>query len=127
MTKELEEVWDELSATQKDFCINYQHYQNKRETAEAINVQPNTVYRWPDKVDEALHLIQDERLEIVNKQLQDLALSAVQKIPSIMESDCDHTVLAAIKFVINHAIGKATQRVDQKNEEISSIDVKIVD
>ena len=126
ISKELKEVWETLRPRQKRFVIEYQKCQSKKEAAEAVNIKPMTAYGWGDNIDKAIDLLEDERLHRINDRLELIALSAVERLPDIIDSDSDSVSLSAIKYAIDQAIGKATRKVEQKNEDISSIDLNII-
>ena len=56
-------IWADLSHTQRRFVIAMTQHSSKREAALALDLNPDTVYRWPAVVDEALGFIMKDVLK----------------------------------------------------------------
>lgn len=51
----------------------------------------------------------------VDKQLDKVAITAMNRVKEIVQSDDERTALKASMFVIDHVRGKAVQRTENKN------------
>jgi hypothetical protein len=62
-------IWAQLNHNQRRFVVAMQESSTKREAATAIELEPDTVYRWPSIVDEAVELmalnIKDAAIDIL--------------------------------------------------------------
>jgi len=72
---DFEALWERLTAAQKRYVVARQDYGNKKDAAEAVDLSPNTIYGWPDHVEETA----DKLLENTRKTIQAGLQSAAGK------------------------------------------------
>jgi len=91
---------------------------NKKEAAEHIGIQPETVYKWPPYVNEA---IDAARLNVHNAALgmrKQAVLQAVAVKVKLLESEDENIRSKAASEIIEWELGKANQPVEVKNSII---------
>lgn len=91
---------------------------NKKEAAEHLKIKPDTVYRWPDYVDQAIDLA---RLNIHNAALEmrkQAVLQAVAVKIKLLESSDENVRSKAASEIIEWELGKALQPVETRGEII---------
>lgn len=125
---DFEALWQRLSAPQKRYVVARQDHGNKADAAKAVNLSPNTVYGWPDYVDEAAERLLDNTRKTIQAGLNSAAGKAVVELKQrLLEADDERTALKAVKYVINQLEGKPVQKseVDMQGEvevESNSLD-----
>jgi len=84
----------------------------KAEGAKLVNLEPDTVYRWPEMVDTAISLmdaqIKNTTIEILAEAV---AKAAMVKIGG-MDSNDEKTRQDAASEVLDRVLGKATQGIE---------------
>lgn len=124
-----EEVWEQLTPNQRRFVTKRRLHATKRETAEAIDMSPNTVYQWPDIVDTAIAMYEHNTLKAAQMELEEAVAEAAQvKVQEIREpGSTTKSQQEAAEEILDRVAGKATQKqiIDQTNT--MQIEVEIVD
>ena len=126
MKKELDKAWDRLSVNQRRYVMEYQQSGHMAESAKAVGLKPQTVYQWGPEVDDVIDLLQRQQRDRISSQMVTYATKAMERLPDLAESENERIALSTIKFLLNHTMGTPTQKVQRTNQEISSIDVNIV-
>ena len=105
-----EEIWAQLNRNQRRFVVAMQEYPNKAEAAKAIDVKPNTVYGWPDVVDDAIHLltesIADAACDII---AQATAKAAMVKVVGLDSGD-ERIRQGVASEILDRRLGTAVQK-----------------
>lgn len=120
-TEQLKAVLAKLNHNQLRFVVAMQESTNKAEAAEKIDIQANTVYRWPDEVDEAIRLmsldIEESAREIRRRAV---AEAMMVKLDGLRSAD-ETTRQKAATEIIEWVLGKAQQPVDMttKGEKLA--------
>lgn len=102
----------QLSKDQLRFVVAFMDYPSKKDAAEAIGVKPNTVYGWPDVVDEAIRLMvieaTDSALAIRRRNL----VKAMAVKVAGLDSNDERVRQSSATEIIEGELGKAGQKVD---------------
>lgn len=124
ISDQLSAVLDQLSTDQIRFVVARQEFSTDKEAAEAIGVKPDTVYRWPDAVKEAVRLMAHDGLvtaQIVRKRA--LAKAMLVKVGGLDLND-DRLRQSVATEIIEWEMGKATQRQEVSGPEGGPIETK---
>ena len=103
-------LWPQLTRNQRRFVVAMQDCATKKEAAEAIGLQPDTVYRWPDLVDTAIQVLSDDIEGAVLDILTSSAAKAALVKVAGLDDDDDRLRQAVASEILDRILGKPTQR-----------------
>jgi len=106
------DVFNQLSKDQLRFVVAMQECTSKKEAAEKIKLNPNSVYNWPDVVGEAIKLMALDITESARVMRKRALAKAIAVQTALLESDDERIRLSASKEIIDSELGKAMQQVD---------------
>lgn len=106
----LQTLLAQLSQEQLRFVAAMQTSASKKEAAERIGIQPNTVYKWPPIVDEVLTLVDADRLQAARDLAQQSLFKAMAVKVAALDNADEGIRQKAATELIEWAMGKATQR-----------------
>lgn len=113
---ELDDLLRQLSVTQLKYLSERVLCDNDTEAAKRIGVDPNTIYRWPPIVQEALKLMHLDGVHLA-LELRRRALSKAMQIKvEGMDSKNERIRQAVCTEIIEWNLGKATQPTENKDE-----------
>lgn len=102
----------QLTKDQLRFIVALQEFPTKKEAAEAIDVKPDTVYRWPESVEKAAELmalnITESALVLRKKAL----VKAMAVKLAALDSEDESIRQKVATEVIEWELGKAMQGID---------------
>ncbi|MCS4087293.1 hypothetical protein GGQ10_002119 [Salinibacter ruber] len=123
---ELGRIWDDLNLNQRRFVVARQHHSSVKDAAEEVGVAPRTAYAWPDKVDRAVELVAEERMQGVLKMLEEAAEQGAARLLELVNSQDENVALNALRYAINQTQGKPTQHRDvDMDATVEGVDVQI--
>jgi len=106
------EIWAQLNHNQRRFVVAMLDAPNKKEAAEAIDIMPDTVYRWPPIVDEAITLLgRDIRNSVVEIISSGAAKAALVKLAGL-DSDSEQTRQSVASEILDRMLGRAISHMD---------------
>lgn len=109
ISERLAEIWTQLSRNQRRFVVAAQEFAAKKEAAESIGLKADTVYRWPDIVDEAIELFSaDVEAAALNIILTNVGKAAMVKVAGLDDDDTRLRQAAATE-ILDRVLGKPTQ------------------
>lgn len=82
----------------------------KKEAAEAIGLQPDTVYRWNGDLDAVIDFMRNEAAAAALGIVTANAGKAAMVIGGLLDSDDENIRLRAGQDVLDRTMGRATQR-----------------
>lgn len=97
-------------------------YATKKEAAEAIGLEPDTVYHWPKEVDEALYLIAIEAESAARSILKQNLIKAAMVKVSGLDSDDERIRQGSATEVLDRQLGKATLHQEVRLEDVRLTD-----
>lgn len=110
-SERISELLPRLSKDQLRYVIALQDYPSKKEAAEAIGLQPNTVYKWNGIVDELADLMALEATETARKiRLRNLNKAMMVKVTGL-DSDDEQIRQKVASEIIEGELGKAAQPI----------------
>jgi len=104
------QLWNELTPTQRRFVVAMTEYPNKKESAEAIGIAPQTAYNWNGAVNEAVAFVRENvALATLGVITANAAKAAMVKSAGL-DSDDERIAQAAATEIIDRILGRPTQR-----------------
>lgn len=115
ISEQLAEVMASLSVDQLRYVAAMQQCASKKEAAEIIGIEPNTVYKWPAVVEDAVRLTALDRegaaREIAKKNL----VKAMMVKTKALDSDDEVLRQKVATEIIEWNLGKALQPIGGKD------------
>lgn len=124
----LDELWPELTPSQKKFVVAFQRHTSKADAAEEVGLAAQTVYNWPDKVNKAAELFSDATASLAMQELEEaLVEAAMVKTQEIRDpGSTKERQQSAASDVMDRVMGKPTQKQDiDMDATIEGVDVQI--
>ena len=125
-SERLSELWQQLSHNQRRFVIASLECATKKDAALSIGIEPNTVYGWPDIIDEAIKLAginaQETALGIIT---QSAAKAAMVKTTGL-DSDDEKIRQAVAAEILDRVMGKAVQRQEVTGKDGEAVGLVIL-
>ena len=116
ISERLSGIWGNLTHNQRRFVVAMQEFPTKKAAAESIDLEPDTVYRWPEDVDEAIVLMsRDVREAATGVLAAALAKAAMTKVAGLDSGD-ERTRQQVAAEILDRMLGKATQRSEVQHE-----------
>jgi len=109
------EIWRQLHFNQRRFVIASLEFPTKKEAAQSIGIEPDTVYRWPEIVDEAIELAHQETRETAIGMLAESLTKAVMIKISGLDSDDEKIRHLVSTEIIDRMLGRAAQPITGKD------------
>lgn len=129
------DIWSDLTHAQRQYVIARQEHPTKKDAAEAIGVPSSTVYKWPDVVEDAVRLVQEEAISSALSMLTSgLAKAAMVKLAGLDSGD-ERVQQSAATEVLDRLLGKPTQRqevthdgaLEVESETLSDVTAALLD
>ena len=114
----------QLSYDQLRFLAAMAECSTKAEAADAIGVKRDTVYHWPDIVDDALRLMATDRVEVARAIAKKYLVKAMMTKVKGLDSGYEATRQRAATELIEWQLGKAAQK--NLNENSGEVVVRVV-
>ena len=111
------ELWLSLNTTQRRFLIAMTQHTTKREAALALGLQPDTVYRWPPAIDEALALLLADILQAAWSALRAAAIRAAWVKTESLELDDERLRQQAATEILDRLLGRPRPQAHQPRPE----------
>lgn len=112
ISERLREALAYLSVDQLRFVAAMQHTASKKEAAELIGLAPNTVYKWPGVVDEAVLLSAQDKEAAAREVSANHLLKAMMVKLKGLDSDDEALRQKVASEIIEWNLGKAIQKQD---------------
>ena len=123
-SERISELLPQLSKDQLRYVVALQDYPSKKEAAEAIDLKPNTVYKWSGIVDELADLMAREKIETARAiRLQSLNKAMLVKVAGL-DADDDNLRQKVATEIIEGELGKAAQRQEHTGKDGGPIETK---
>ena len=117
ISERISTIWPKLNRNQRRFVVAMQECATKKEGAELIGIEPDTVYRWPHLVDDALKALSDDIETAVLDIIHSAAAKAAMVKTAGLDSDDERLRQAVATEIIERVIGKVVQR--NENRELT--------
>lgn len=113
-SERLSEIIPQLTTNQRRFIVAMQGCPTKKEAAEAIGLEPNTVYGWPDVVDEAIDLVTRDVIEAARQLRKSGLLKAIMVKLAGLDNDDDAFRQRIATEIIEWEMGKAELPIEHR-------------
>ena len=126
ISEQLSTVLAQLTTDQIRFVVARQECPTDKEAAEAIGIKPDTVYRWPDAVKEAVRLMAADGL-IVAREVRRRSLAKAMLVKAAgLDSENERVRQGVSTEIIEWEMGKATQRQEVTGADGSPLTIEYV-
>lgn len=112
ISERIDDILSRLSKDQIRFVVALQDCPTKKEAAEAIGLQPDTVYRWNGEIEEAVRLMSQERLEAAKGIRRNALIKAIMVKIAGLDSEDESIRQKAASEIIEWELGKAGIPID---------------
>jgi hypothetical protein len=111
------DIWRKLGYNQRRFVVASLEFPTKKDAAQSIGIEPDTVYRWPAIVDEAVELAHEETRETAIGILAESLTKAVMVKIAGLDSDDERLRHTAATEIIDRMLGRATQAIEHTGKD----------
>jgi len=126
ISEQLSQVLDKLSLDQVRYVVARQEFSTDKEAAASINLKPDTIYRWPTEVKEAVRLMAFDGLATAQHiRRKALAKAMLVKVKGLDSND-DVLRQRVATEIIEWEMGKATNRTEVAGPEGGPVQVEDV-
>jgi hypothetical protein len=116
ISEELLLLLADMTPNQIRYIVSAQDYQTVKEAAEAVDLKPDTVYRWPPEVKRAVELFaQDSAAGALAIRRRYLSKAMAVKVAGL-DSDDEGVRQRASTEIIEWELGRATQTQEQSGD-----------
>ena len=113
-SERLSEIIPQLTTNQRRFIVAMQGCPTKKEAADSIGLEPNTVYGWPDIVDEAIDLVTRDVIEAARQLRKSGLLKAIMVKLAGLDNDDDAFRQRIATEIIEWEMGKAELPIEHR-------------
>lgn len=111
----LTEILPQLTTNQLRYLVARQDYSTDGEAAEAIGMKPNTIYKWPSIVDEALRLMASDGVFVAREMRRRALPKAMAVKVAGLDSENERIRQDVATEIIEGELGKPQTNVDIKS------------
>lgn len=115
ISKQLAKVMASLSVDQLRYVAAMQQCASKKEAAEIIGIEPNTVYKWPAVVEDAVRLTALDREGAARDIAKKNLVKAMMVKTKALDSDDEVLRQKVATEIIEWNLGKALQPIGGKD------------
>ena len=116
-------LWGKLTRNQQRFAVAMLESPTKKDAALAVGLEPDTVYRWPDEVDEVIdHLIHnaaDSAYEILEESV--VKAAAIKRAG--LDSEDEKMRQGVSSEVLDRILGQAMKRQEISGPEGAALEI----
>ncbi|MBD3354308.1 MAG: hypothetical protein GF364_22690 [Candidatus Lokiarchaeota archaeon] len=126
ISERFSELWQALTHNQRRFAVAMLECNTKAEAAEAINLRPDTVYRWPDAVDEVVDLMTlDAKESAVSMLTSALHKAVMVKLRGLDDGDVKVRQDSATE-IMDRVLGRAKQTSEITGEDGGALVIQYI-
>uniref|UniRef100_A0A6M3J661 Uncharacterized protein n=1 Tax=viral metagenome TaxID=1070528 RepID=A0A6M3J661_9ZZZZ len=103
-------LWQQLTHNQRRFAVAMLDYPSKKEAALAVQIEPNTAYKWNSHVDDVVKFLLDRAAESAFDILEGGVVKAAMLKLAGLDSDDEKTRQGVATEVLDRILGRATQK-----------------
>ena len=123
----LSEVWDSLTRNQRRFAVAMQEHPTKKDAALSIGLEPNTVYGWNGRVDEAIELLSKDVSSAAYSILESYGTKAAMIKVGGLDSDAEKTRQDVATELLDRIMGKPTQKQEVTGRDGEPLRIRFID
>jgi hypothetical protein len=110
----LSDILPQLTHNQLRYVSVRNEYSSDKEAAEALGLSPQTVWHWPDHVNEAVKLMAKDGIHVAREVLRRNTSKAAAVKVAGLDSDDEKIRQDAASEILDRQLGKPTQSQDHK-------------
>ena len=116
--EEFEKIWNEqMNHNQKRYAVACLDHVTKKDAADAIGIHEQTVYRWPDFVDQAVDfLLLDAKNSAMSILRSGLVKAAMLKLEGLDYKD-EKLAQSVADSIMDRVLGRPTSRTEVTGPE----------
>ena len=118
--------WAALTRNQRRYVIAMLDSPTKKEAAEMIGVQPDTVYHWNSDVDDLIAIIEADRQAAALVILSNQAPMAAMVKVAGLESGNESVRQGASTEILDRVLGKPTQRTELTGMDGDDLNIRFL-
>lgn len=103
------QLWQSLNHNQRRFAVAMLDSPSKKEAALAINLEPNTVYKWNGPVDEVVEILLEQARDSAYSILEGSVVKAAMVKVSGLDSDDERVRQSEATEILDRVMGKPKQ------------------
>jgi hypothetical protein len=108
-SSEFRELWQTLTHNQQRFAIAMLSSKTKKDAAQAVGLEPNTVYGWNGEVDAAVDFMRNHSAVATLGIIEANATKAAMIKAAGLDSDNEKLRQDVASEILDRILGKATQ------------------
>lgn len=112
ISEQLSALLGQLNTNQLRYIVARQEYPTKGEAAEAIGIQPDTVYRWPEIVEEAARLMAGDGVLVAYEMRRRALPKAMAVKIAGLDSENERLRQDVATEIIESELGRPGQTID---------------
>lgn len=125
ISEALEATLDKLTLDQVRFVVARQEFATDKDAAESIGLKPDTVYRWPDEVKDAVRLMALDGLVTARHiRRRNLAKAMLVKVAGL-DSDDENLRQRVATEIVEWEMGKATNKTELTGAEGGPVEMSV--
>jgi hypothetical protein len=125
-SERLQEALTALTPNQLRFVVALLDCKSKKEAAEAVGLEPNTVYGWNGNIDQAYELFRLYRTEAALEIGKNALVKAMMVKVKALDSDDEGIRQRAATEIIEWQTGKAVQKQQISGDDGGPITIRVV-
>lgn len=122
-----DKLWSSLLPNQKRFAIAALEFPTKKEAAESIGIDPNTVYKWGDQIDVVVDFMRDHAALAALGIIQANATKAAMIKARGLDSKDEKLRQGVATEILDRNLGKPTQRQEVTGTDGEPIRIRFMD
>jgi hypothetical protein len=124
-SKRFQEIWQKMNHNMRRYAVARLEYSQKKEAAVSVGITAETVYRWPDFVEEAVaYLLLEARNSAMDILESGVVRAAMLKLEG-MEVDDDDLQQKIASEVLDRVLGRATQRTELTGADGDGLNIHV--
>lgn len=116
-------LWGRLTRNQQRFAIAMLEFPTKKDAAIAVGLEPQTVYRWPDEVDQVIDRLIKDAADSAYEILKDSVVKAAAIKRAGLDSEDERMRQSVSTEILDRVLGRATQHLEHTGEDGGPIEI----
>ena len=121
-----ESLWRKLTRAQRLFVVEFPSYKTKKDCAEALDLNPKSVYNWPGSVWKAVELYEDSAVEGASSVLKESVTKAALIKAAGLDSADERIQQMTATEILDRYFGKPKQRTEHTGEDGGPVAIEMV-
>lgn len=119
-------MWQSLSHNQQRFAIAMLSSSTKREAAQSVGLEPNTVYSWNGDIDAVVEFMRNNAAQAALGIVRASATKAAMIKAAGLDSDNEKIRQDVATEILDRNLGKPTQRTEHTGSDGGPIPIQFI-